>query len=106
MKEEARIPLEWAIEFMNAQIGEIHGVSGVIFYASDILYYLQKLADMPEIVRCRDCEFYTKNVFSSWNGMPVIVAHCMCSKWGNGCATDPEGFCFMGKRKEDEMKKD
>ena len=50
------------------------------------------------VVRCKDCEFYEENVF--YKGL--IMVHHECRRWANGCATDPNGYCFLGKRKVNE----
>lgn len=37
------ITLDRAIELMEAQVGELSGVTGVVLYADDILHYLREL---------------------------------------------------------------
>ena len=54
-----------------------------------------------KIIRCRDCRHFETDVWTRVNGIPLIVAHEMCMKWGQGCRTSPDGFCFMAERKED-----
>lgn len=55
----------------------------------------------PEVVRCRDCRFYTEDKWGDEIGYPgLIVAHEICEKWGNGCKTSEDGYCFLGERKE------
>lgn len=59
-----------------------------------------------ELVRCKDCKHFRLNVFGNEIGVGkpydcLIVGHEMCDAWGNGCKTDPEGFCFMGERREE-----
>lgn len=58
----------------------------------------------PEIIRCKDCKHFHLNVFGDEIGIGkpydcLIVGHEMCDAWGDGCKTDPEGFCFMGERR-------
>ena len=55
------------------------------------------------VVQCKECQYFERD---SWvtlpNGTPIIAAHEICNFWGNGCKTDPEGYCFAGIRKESE----
>ena len=54
-----------------------------------------------EIVRCMDCKYFETDHFENVNGIPLIVAHEICMRWGDGCKTSPDGYCFMGERKEE-----
>ena len=59
------------------------------------------LSELEEVVRCKDCKYYRQNKPYLVAGVP-IMANLVCEKWADGCRTDPDGFCFMGERKEDE----
>ena len=52
------------------------------------------------LIRCRDCKHYMQDDWAVINGKPVIIAHHICGYWGGGWNTDPDGWCFRGKRKE------
>ena len=54
--------------------------------------------DFVRVTRCRDCRYYQKNVWAEFGGVPIIAGHHLCSFWGDGCATSPDGFCFMGEK--------
>lgn len=60
------------------------------------------VVNMSEVVHCKDCAHYEKDVMAFINNIPVIIAHDGCKAWGGpmGCKTDPEGWCHMGRRKE------
>lgn len=60
-------------------------------------------AMMAATVRCKDCKYFE---YDSWtkHGIPLIVAHEICSKWGNGCKTREDGYCFLFEPKESEGK--
>ena len=47
------------------------------------------------IGRCKNCKFFKRDVWANIDGIPLIVAHEMCNKWGDGCKTEEEGFCFL-----------
>ena len=67
---------------------------------------VQKTSDRVDVVRCKDCRYYEQDSWGTYGVapvvIPIIVAHEICTKWGDGCKTSPDGFCFMGERKGDE----
>ena len=56
----------------------------------------------PEIVRCKDCKYFTLNYVENVDGLPLIMAHEVCSFWGDGCKTSQEGFCSYGEKKGED----
>ena len=52
-------------------------------------------ADVEPVVRCKDCHFFEQDHWETVNGVPLIVAHNICTRWGRGCQTAEDGFCFM-----------
>lgn len=55
--------------------------------------------ERSEIVRCKDCKYFEYDHPYMIQGVPVL-GHLVCNKWGDGCRTDENGFCFMGERKD------
>jgi hypothetical protein len=63
-----------------------------------------------EIVRCKDCKYFHKNVWGSDIGIGrpydcLIVGHCGCDFWGrkedgNMTQTSEDAFCSFGERRE------
>lgn len=54
----------------------------------------------PEIIRCKDCKHFELNHFEKVDGFPIpIVVHEICMKWGKGCKTSIDGWCFMAERR-------
>lgn len=53
------------------------------------------------IVRCKNCKYFEQDQWGKAGNLPLIVAHCICKKWGNGCCTDKDGYCFLGEEKGD-----
>lgn len=53
-----------------------------------------------EIVRCRDCEYFEQDYTDG-----VMFGETVCWSWDNGHDyphfTNPNGFCYRGRRKED-----
>lgn len=63
---------------------------------------IQSTVDAVPIVRCKDCKYFEYDHMEDVEGYPIplILAHEICTKWGNGCKTSENGYCFMGERKE------
>lgn len=55
-----------------------------------------------EVVRCRDCKHFEYDHWEKVNCVPLIVAHEICTRWGDGCKTSEDGYCFLAERKETE----
>jgi len=58
----------------------------------------QPTVDAVPVVRCKNCKHYELDSWANVNGIPLIVAHQICKRWGKGCKTDENGFCFMGEK--------
>ena len=58
--------------------------------------------DNPGIIHCKDCKYYEADVWDNVIGVPFIVAHEICVKWGGGCKTVPEGYCHMAEKRGNE----
>ena len=61
-----------------------------------------KMAKVEDLVRCKDCIYFHLHKVCYFDDSPVppLIGNHVCDKWGQGCKTDPDGFCFMGERKE------
>ena len=70
--------------------------------AFDVVEQLPSAQPEREIVRCADCKYFVLNSWENLGGVPIIVAHEICTKWGDGCKTSEDGYCFMAKRRTDE----
>jgi hypothetical protein len=57
-------------------------------------------ADAVEVVRCEDCKHFELDHFDMVNGIPIITAHEICTRWCDGAKTDKNGFCFMAERRD------
>lgn len=49
----------------------------------------------PKTGHCKDCKYFEYDSVAKVDGIPLIVAHEICSKWGDGCKTTEEGYCFL-----------
>lgn len=59
----------------------------------------QPASDVQEVVRCKECKYFELDHIDIVNEMPIITAHEICTRWGRGCKTIEDGFCFLGERK-------
>lgn len=55
-----------------------------------------------KIGHCKDCKYFEYDSVAKVGGIPLIVAHEICNKWGDGCKTSEEGFCFLFEPQESE----
>lgn len=62
--------------------------------------YMQK----PKTGHCKDCKYFEYDSVAKVDGVPLIVAHEICSRWGNGCKTREDGYCFLFEPQESEDK--
>ncbi len=58
--------------------------------------------DVQKIGHCKDCKHFEYNSVAKVDGIPLIVAHEICKRWGEGCKTSEDGYCFLFEPKEDE----
>ncbi len=52
-----------------------------------------------ELIRCNDCQHFEYDHVEHVDGVPLILAHEICTRWGKGCKTSKNGYCFMAERK-------
>ena len=67
----------------------------------DTANLLEELEQEPKIGHCKNCKYFEYDTMANVYGMPIIVAHEICSKWGRGCKTMENGYCHMFSPKED-----
>lgn len=53
-------------------------------------------------IRCKDCKYYHEDFWGDVYGLPLIIAHQICSKWGRGCKTIENGYCHFGELRGEE----
>ena len=53
---------------------------------------------------CKDCKHFEYDHIENVSGIPLIVAHEICSRWGDGCKTKEDGYCFLFESQESEDK--
>ena len=66
----------------------------------DICEMARSLRLGKPLIHCKDCKYFEYNY--KVDGLPFIVAHEICSKWGDGCKTKEDGYCFLFEPQESE----
>ena len=51
---------------------------------------------------CKDCKYFEYNSITEVCGIPLVVEHEICSRWGNGCKTSKDGYCFLFESQKSE----
>ena len=64
-----------------------------------INYELPSVQPKAKTGRCKECQYFEYDSVANVDGVPLIVAHEICSKWGDGCKTSENGYCFMFEQK-------
>ena len=67
-----------------------------------VIEAMELLKKEPEIIHCRDCAYFETEQRELV--AQIFLFKNICKRWGEGCATLPDGFCFLGKEKEAEEK--
>lgn len=44
---------------------------------------------------CKTCKYFEYDHVDKVNKIPLITAHEICTRWGEGCKTAENGFCFL-----------
>ena len=59
---------------------------------------------MPErkMGHCKGCKYFEYDSVAKVDEMPLIVAHEICKRWGDGCKTSEDGYCFLYEPQESE----
>ena len=49
----------------------------------------------PQPGHCKECKYFEYDSVAKVDGIPLIAAHEICSRWGHGCKTKEDGYCFL-----------
>lgn len=56
---------------------------------------LKDRKEQPKIGHCKNCKYFEYDSVAKVDGIPLIVAHEICNKWGDGYKTKEDGYCFL-----------
>ena len=62
--------------------------------------FVDDIENLPPVTpqkmgHCKDCKYFESARVAKVDGIPLIVAHEICSRWGDGCKTKEDGYCFL-----------
>ena len=89
-----------AIDVVHKWLSSVFGINSTDNSIGVFKRLRQLPSAQPEIVRCKDCKHFEYDHLYVIQGLPVI-GHLVCNKWGDGCRTDENGYCFMAERREE-----
>ena len=78
-------------------------------YSWEMSLLRKKIEKMPSVTpqepktgHCKECKYFEYDSVAKVDGIPLIVAHEICSRWGDGCKTKEDGYCFLFEPQESE----
>ncbi len=74
------------------------GIRGDVL--KEALYDLPPVRPQPKTGHCKDCKYFEHDSVAKVDGIPLIGAHEICNKWGDGCKTKENGYCFLFEPQE------
>jgi len=81
-----------------------HMADMVMAHNEGILEYQTQLSLLPavnpQIGYCKGCKYFEYDSLAKVDGIPLIVAHEICNRWGDGCKTKEDGYCFLYEPQE------
>lgn len=71
-------------------------------FLANYMDILEKQMQDPKTAYCKNCKYFEYDSLAKVDGIKLIVAHEICKRWGDGCKTSEDGFCFMFEPKDDK----
>lgn len=68
-------------------------------YCENAIEQLPPVKPQP-IGYCKDCKYFEYDSVAKVDEIPLIVAHEICQRWGDGCKTKEDGYCFLFEQRE------
>ena len=62
---------------------------------------IKALEQQNRIILCKDCKYFEYDHADNVDGIPLILAHEICNRWGDGCKTNINGWCFLAETTEE-----
>lgn len=83
----------------------INDTWGDYFILNELFERIDKLPSVTQksnTGHCKECKYFEYDSVGKVDGMPLIVAHEICNKWGDGCKTSEDGYCYLFEPQESE----
>ena len=62
--------------------------------------HMPPVTPQSNIGHCKDCKYFEHDSVAKVDEIPLIVAHEICKRWGDGCKTKEDGYCFLYEPQE------
>ena len=99
---EDAISRQAIIDMLNDIDAEVNDGCGYMYeYWMDYIKQLPSVTPERPKSRCKDCKFFEYDSIAKVDGVPLIVAHEICNRWGDGCKSREDGYCFLFEPRED-----
>lgn len=72
-----------------------NGVQDNEIATDDICEMARAIRIGTPLLKCKDCKYFEHDSVVKVAGVSLIVAHETCNKWGGGCKTSENGYCFL-----------
>ena len=61
------------------------------------IVFADDIENLPPVIpgHCKDCKYFEYDYVVNVDGIPLILAHKYCKRWGEGCKTKADGYCFL-----------
>ena len=56
---------------------------------------IRSIANGIPLLQCKDCKHFEYDSWARLDRIPLIVAHEICNRWGDGCKSSENGYCFL-----------
>ena len=93
------ISREMALEKMADYVA-----SGYADSVEDFEEYSRIICQLPSVTqksgKCKNCKYFEYDSVAKVDGIPLIVAHEICKRWGDGCKTSEDGYCYLFEPQE------
>lgn len=106
----SRTEVKRIVDFYKEQIDGIYRINESVDNLppvnpqETVTEFADRCRECGKMKRCKDCKYFEYDSVAKVDGIPLIVAHEICSKWGDGCKTSEDGYCFLFEPKEEGIK--
>lgn len=82
--------------------GEYRHTNATYYLTERVKHISSVKPQEPKTGHCKDCKHFEYDSVANVDGIPLIIAHEICNRWGNGCKTREDGYCFLFEPQESE----
>lgn len=100
------IPKQAVLNEVMARIEYLHDAEDIKDHVRETIEEFTSVAipsAEPKTGHCKDCKYFKyDSVEVEVDGISLIFSQGICSRWGDGCKTKEDGYCFMFEPQESE----